>query len=153
MRRTVSISGDGLDILFGLEGGKLYSSSDGGENWVEEQPAGAGDQLWVASSVNREVGSLFIVGIDGGRLYLTGEPYFPDITTETHLEVSVGLYTKVRKVDPTALPVICGPLGCAPEADLRFAAFPVADLEMDPIPEVDLHVASQPSAALICRLQ
>jgi len=34
------MSSDGSKIIAGIEGGRLYISTDGGNNWNEIQPAG-----------------------------------------------------------------------------------------------------------------
>ena len=50
--QSIAVSSDGLHLVAGVGGGRLYTSTDGGTSWNETQPAGDTDQWWdsVASS-------------------------------------------------------------------------------------------------------
>lgn len=152
MKRSISISGDGQHIIVGFSGGRLYSSADAGENWSEEQPAGNFDRAWSTTTVNREQGSIYLAAISNGRMYLSGTPYFPDIDTETFLSVRSALYAKMKKVDPTIAPLICGPVGCHPEVLMKLSEYPVVQLSIIPSVVVALNINERPAAEIICRM-
>ena len=44
--QIVASDKDGLNLIAGVRGGRLYTSADGGVNWTERQPAGDADKDW-----------------------------------------------------------------------------------------------------------
>lgn len=68
---------NGQRILLGGDGGRIYTTEDGGTVWYETQPTGVGvDKSWYAVAVNGD-GTVFVTGVAGGRLYLGSNP-LPD---------------------------------------------------------------------------
>jgi photosystem II stability/assembly factor-like uncharacterized protein len=66
-RRTAS-SSDGTKLIAGVNGGRLYISTDMGANWTERQPAGDEDKAWMCIASSSD-GTKLIAGVYGGRLY------------------------------------------------------------------------------------
>jgi photosystem II stability/assembly factor-like uncharacterized protein len=67
---TVSVNGSGSTMLAGVQGGRLYLSTNGGASWAETRPAGNTDQQWYTSGVSKD-GKTMLVGTNGGRIYLS----------------------------------------------------------------------------------
>lgn len=55
-------------LFVATEGGRLYLSSNGGDNWTETQPAGDVDKNWSSISISGDGQKLF-ASVSGGRLY------------------------------------------------------------------------------------
>ncbi|MDP2593249.1 MAG: Ig-like domain-containing protein [bacterium] len=64
---AVASDADGSFLIAGVYGGRLYTSSDSGENWTERQPAGDMNLNWVAVASDAD-GSHLIAGTAGGGL-------------------------------------------------------------------------------------
>jgi len=69
---SVASDDDGSNLIAGVYGGRLYTSSDSGANWTERQPAGAADKSWRVVASDSD-GSNLIAAVNNGRLY-TGVP-------------------------------------------------------------------------------
>lgn len=57
-------------LFVGATNGRLYLSSDGGDNWTETQPAGNVNKNWVALSMTED-GEVLVAAAAPGRLYLS----------------------------------------------------------------------------------
>ncbi len=67
---TASMSPDGMKIIAGVFGGRLYLSTNGGRSWSETQPVGNVSVEWNSSAISSD-GTKIIVGMDPGRLYIS----------------------------------------------------------------------------------
>jgi hypothetical protein len=63
------MSSDGSKIIAGYLPGRLFVSTDGGNNWAETQPDGNVDAMWESASINSD-GTIIIAGSLDGRLYI-----------------------------------------------------------------------------------
>jgi hypothetical protein len=62
------MSSDGQTIFAGMDAGRLYRSVNGGNAWVQMQPAGDTDVQWTALGVSSN-GQTVLAGALNGRLY------------------------------------------------------------------------------------
>jgi hypothetical protein len=70
--RCISISANGLVILVGEDGGRLYLSVDGGDtdNWPETQPAGDSSESWTGTAIGVDNETLMACdSLGGGTLF------------------------------------------------------------------------------------
>jgi len=68
--QTTAMSSDGSRIIAGIEGGRLYISTDSGETWDETTPEGNASKSWYTSAMNGD-GSKIIAGVWGGWLHIS----------------------------------------------------------------------------------
>ena len=68
----VASDSDGSNLIAGVTGGRLYTSSDYGENWTERQPGGDVDLNWYCVDSDSD-GTNLIAGVAGGRLYTSAD--------------------------------------------------------------------------------
>lgn len=68
----IGISSDASKIIAGVHSGRLYTSVDSGNTWVETQPAGNTNKFWntVASDAD---GSFLMAASESGRLYVSSD--------------------------------------------------------------------------------
>ncbi len=68
-RQCLAVSADGMYVIYGDYGGRLYVSADGGYTWTERQPAGgAVDLNWRCCAMSAS-GQYMLAGIYGDLLY------------------------------------------------------------------------------------
>lgn len=92
--RCIAIGGDGLVILVGETGGRLYLSQDGGEtdNWPETRPAGDFDVAWDAVAVGTD-NKLLMAGdnFNYGTLYRSidvGDNWFTEEVDPLYISIT-----------------------------------------------------------------
>jgi photosystem II stability/assembly factor-like uncharacterized protein/LysM repeat protein len=68
--RASGMTPDGTTMLVGVEGGRLYLSTNSGSSWGETQPAGAANKSWIISSIS-STGAKMFVGAYLTRLYIS----------------------------------------------------------------------------------
>ncbi|RLC33057.1 hypothetical protein DRH14_05435, partial [Candidatus Shapirobacteria bacterium] len=69
---SVASDDDGSNLIACVNGGRLYTSSDGGVNWTERQPAGNADKDWRGVASDSD-GSNLIASVFNGRLYTSSD--------------------------------------------------------------------------------
>ncbi len=65
---SIASDSDGSNLIAGINGGRLYTSSDYGANWTERRPKGDLDGIWLGMASDSD-GSFLIAGESTGRLY------------------------------------------------------------------------------------
>jgi len=66
--RCAASDSDGSNLIAGVYGGRLYTSSDSGVDWTERRPGGASNFNWLCAASDND-GSNLIAGAYVGRLY------------------------------------------------------------------------------------
>ena len=70
--RAIASDSTGTNLIAGFNGGRLYTSANGGTTWIERQPAGDADADWNVAASDAD-GSNLIVGISPGRLFVSSD--------------------------------------------------------------------------------
>ena len=70
---SIASDDDGSNLIAGVDGGRIYLSTNGGTTWSETQPAGDVNKGWEGVASDDD-GSNLIAGVYDGRVYIGSIP-------------------------------------------------------------------------------